>query len=195
MRPLVIYRKIPKISPGAYIFQRPFLRGLFLEGLIFGGACLRREICVSKSIGLTVSFLLCYTLYLMAIFQVQAPGGLIFGGRFNGGFFCVTGLGAYIWRGLYMEGLIFEILRYGQVLQFWRCAAGWGIIFTTGLTIMGSHTFTTVLSIIGSYIFGFFFLGGVRQFFIFTVSKPTGMFVLQMKSKGFLFQSKKWVSS
>ena len=33
-----IYRKIPKISPGAHIFQRPFLRGLFLEGLIFGGA-------------------------------------------------------------------------------------------------------------------------------------------------------------
>ena len=29
------YRKIPKISPGAYIFQRPFLRGLFLEGLIY----------------------------------------------------------------------------------------------------------------------------------------------------------------
>ena len=28
------YCKIPKISPGAYIFQRPFLRGLFLEGLI-----------------------------------------------------------------------------------------------------------------------------------------------------------------
>ena len=35
------YRKIPKISSGAYIFQRPFLRGLFLEGLIFGGAYLR----------------------------------------------------------------------------------------------------------------------------------------------------------
>ena len=31
------YRKIPKIIPEAYIFQRPFLRGLFLEGLIFGG--------------------------------------------------------------------------------------------------------------------------------------------------------------
>ena len=30
------YCKIPKISPGAYIFQRPFLRGLCLEGLIFG---------------------------------------------------------------------------------------------------------------------------------------------------------------
>ena len=33
----VLYRKIPKISPGAYIFQRLHLRGLFLEGLIFGG--------------------------------------------------------------------------------------------------------------------------------------------------------------
>ena len=32
------YRKIPKISSRAYIFQRPFLRGLFLEGLIYGGA-------------------------------------------------------------------------------------------------------------------------------------------------------------
>ena len=31
------YHKVPKISPGAYIFQRPFLRGLFLEGLIYGG--------------------------------------------------------------------------------------------------------------------------------------------------------------
>ena len=49
-----IYRKNPKISPGAYIFQRPFLRGLFLEGLIFGGAYLWREICVSKSIGLAL---------------------------------------------------------------------------------------------------------------------------------------------
>ena len=51
---LSFYCKIPKISPGAYIFQRPFLRGLFLEGLIFGGAYLRREICVSKSIGLAL---------------------------------------------------------------------------------------------------------------------------------------------
>ena len=46
--------KIPKIRPGAYIFQRLFLRGLFLEGLIFGRAYLRGEICVSKSIGLAL---------------------------------------------------------------------------------------------------------------------------------------------
>ena len=31
------YRKIPKISPGAYIFQKAFLRGLFLVGLVYGG--------------------------------------------------------------------------------------------------------------------------------------------------------------
>ena len=80
------YRKIPKISPGAYIFPRPFLRGLFLEGLIFGGAYLWTEICVSKSIRLALflevnlPFLLRFTLKLRAIFQVQAPGGLIFGG-------------------------------------------------------------------------------------------------------------------
>ena len=30
------------------------LRGLFLEGLIFGGAYLQKEICVSKSIGLAL---------------------------------------------------------------------------------------------------------------------------------------------
>ena len=30
------YRKIPKIIPGAYIFQRPFLRGSVLEGLYLG---------------------------------------------------------------------------------------------------------------------------------------------------------------
>ena len=30
------YRKIRKISPGAYIFQRSFLRGLYWEGLIYG---------------------------------------------------------------------------------------------------------------------------------------------------------------
>ena len=63
------YRKIPKISPGAFTFQRPFLRGLYLEGLIFGGAYLRREICISKSIGLALQkegnlpFFLCFTLY------------------------------------------------------------------------------------------------------------------------------------
>ena len=76
------YRKIPKRSPGAYIFQRPFLRGLVLEGSIFGGAYVRREICVSKSIGLACSvkeiYHFCFVLLCIrfeAKFQVQAPRG------------------------------------------------------------------------------------------------------------------------
>ena len=103
------YRKIPKISPGAYIFQRSFLRGLFLEGLLFGGAYLWRQICVSKSSGLALQlkenllFLLCFTLYLRAISEYKAPGGLYMEGRFNGRFFAFQVWGAYIWRGLFSE--------------------------------------------------------------------------------------------
>ena len=80
-----------------------------MDGLIFGGAYLRREICVSKSIGLTfylevnLPFLLCFSLYLRAIFQVQAPRGFYLEGRFNGGFFALLVRGAYIWRGLFSE--------------------------------------------------------------------------------------------
>ena len=84
-----------------------------MEGLIFGGAYVRREICVFKSIGLACSgkeichFLLCFTLYSRANSMYKPPGGLIFGGAIKRRVFCVT-----IWRGLYMEGLIFGILRY-----------------------------------------------------------------------------------
>ena len=98
------YRKIPKISPGAYIFQRPFLRGLCWEGFIYGG-----KFCISKLIGLALSlevnspFLLCFTLYLRAIFQVQAPGAIYLEGRFNGAFFAIQDWGGDIWRGLFSE--------------------------------------------------------------------------------------------
>ena len=46
--------------------------------------------------------------------QVKDPpgGGLYLEGQFNGGFFELRVWGAYIWRGLYMEGLFFGILRY-----------------------------------------------------------------------------------
>ena len=40
-------------------------------------------------------------------FQVQAGGGLYLEGRFNGGLFVLRVWGSSIWRGLYMEGLIF----------------------------------------------------------------------------------------
>ena len=71
---------------GIFLVRKWINNILFLEGLIFGGAYVRREICVSKSIRLTlqlevnIPFLFCFTSYSKAIFQVQAPGGRIFGG-------------------------------------------------------------------------------------------------------------------
>ena len=84
------YRKIPKISPGAYIFQEPFLRGFF-----FGGACVRMEICVSKSIRLACRgkeiYHFCFVLLCIRgqIPSTSPPGGLYSEGRFNGGFFAL----------------------------------------------------------------------------------------------------------
>ena len=72
------YRKIPKTSPGAYIFQRPFLRGLFFEGLIFGGAYGWREI--KNRLGQPSSWKEIYRFSLFYFvfdghFQVQVPRG------------------------------------------------------------------------------------------------------------------------
>ena len=50
---------------------------------------------------------------IFALFYFVLEGNFpILEGRFNGGFFALRVWGAYIWRGLYMEGLIFGILRY-----------------------------------------------------------------------------------
>ena len=69
------------------------------------------------------------TLYLRAIFKYKPPGGYvrrgdltegflrgayIRRGDLTEGFFALRAWGAYIWRGLYMEGLIYGILRYLQ---------------------------------------------------------------------------------
>ena len=69
------YRKIPKLSPGAYIFQRPFLRGLSTEGyllfkidwasLILGGKC---------------TVLALFYFVFEGNFPSTSPRGLIFGG-------------------------------------------------------------------------------------------------------------------
>ena len=45
------YRKIPKISPMAYIFQRPFLRGLFL-----GQAYIRRGLSTEGNLHLKIDW-------------------------------------------------------------------------------------------------------------------------------------------
>ena len=56
----------------------------------------------------------CFCLVLLFIWgQFSNPqGGLYLEGQFNRGFFVLPVWGAYIWRGLYMGGLINGILRY-----------------------------------------------------------------------------------
>ena len=60
----------------------------------------------SLILGRKFTVFLCFTLYLRAISKYKPPGGLIFGGAFLRRGFCVRSLG-----GLYLEGLIFGILR------------------------------------------------------------------------------------
>ena len=88
-----------------------------MEGLIFGGAYLRRDICVSKSIELALLlevnlpfFALFYFVFEGNFPSTSPRGGLYLEGRFNGGFFALPvwggGLifgGAYTLRGLFSE--------------------------------------------------------------------------------------------
>ena len=80
---------------------------LSLEGLLFGGAYVWREICVSKSIGLACSekeiYHFCFVLLCIRgqIPSTSPPGVLYSEGRFSGGFFALR-----FWGGLYLEGLI-----------------------------------------------------------------------------------------
>ena len=55
-------------------------------------------------------FLLCFTLYLRVISQVQDPrGAYIWTGDVTEGFFALPVWGAYIWSGLYKEGGILTL--------------------------------------------------------------------------------------
>ena len=89
---------------GAYFWRR-----LYSEGLIFGGTHVRREICVSKSIGIACSgkeiYHFCIVLLCIRgqIPSTSPPGDFYSEGRFNGGFFALRFWGAYIWRDLFSE--------------------------------------------------------------------------------------------
>ena len=81
------YRKIPKISPGAYIFQRPLF-----EGFVFGGAYIRRGLSTegnlrfnidwaSLIVGSKFTVFALFSLYLKyKLPEGRGGGGLIFGG-------------------------------------------------------------------------------------------------------------------
>ena len=86
------YGKIPKISPGAYIFQKPFLRGLSTEGnLRF--KLERANLIVGSE----------FTVF--ALFYVV----------FEGNFPSTRLWGVYIWRGDLTEG--FLRYRFGGLIH------------------------------------------------------------------------------
>ena len=80
-----------------------------MEGLIFGGAYLRREILrfktdwVSLIVGSKFTAFALFSFVLEGNFPSTSPRGLYLEGRFNGGFFALPVWGAYIWRGLFSE--------------------------------------------------------------------------------------------
>ena len=61
-------------------FKDPFLEAYFWRGLSMEGNLRFKIDWASLIFGSKLPFLLCFTLYLRAIFQVQDPGGLIFEG-------------------------------------------------------------------------------------------------------------------
>ena len=67
-------------------------------------------------------FLLCFTLSLRGIFQVQAPGGLIFG-HLTERFLRYRFWGAYIWRGLFSE--FYGIRNYEYTFDTESCTGSY----------------------------------------------------------------------
>ena len=100
----VIHRKIPKISPAAYIFRRPFF-----EGHVFGAAYLWGEIdWASHIVGRKFTVFVLFYFVFECKCKYKPQGGISLEGRFNGGFFAlrVWGLlfeGAYTPRGSFSE--------------------------------------------------------------------------------------------
>ena len=85
-----------------------FSKALF-EGLIFGGAFIRRGLSTEENLRFKIdwaSLIVGSKFIVFALFYFVFEGnfpstsrGLYLEGRFNGGFFALPVLGAYIWRG------------------------------------------------------------------------------------------------
>ena len=91
----------------AYIFQRLFLRGLYSEGLIFGGKFPFQNRLGWLVVGRKFTIFVLFYFVFEGKFQVQVPRrAYIRRGDLT------EGLLRYDFGGLYLEKLIFGILRY-----------------------------------------------------------------------------------
>ena len=96
-------------ASGLVFFKGPFWGAFIRRGLSTEGNLRFKIDWASFIVGskLTVFALFNYFNYIWGqISKYKPQGGLYFEGRFNGGFFALLDWGAYIWRGLYTEGLI-----------------------------------------------------------------------------------------
>ena len=109
-----------------------------MEGLIFGGAYLRREICVSKSTWASLTVGSKFIVFALFYFE------------FEGNFPSTSPQGAYIWRGDLTEG--FLRYRFGGLIfggtYTWRglFSEFYGILLTT-VYFMSSILKTYTISI------------------------------------------------
>ena len=93
------YHKIPKISPGSYIFQRPLLRGLSMEGNLrfkidWASLIAERKFKI---------FALFYFVFEGNFPSTSPRVAYIWRGDLMAVFFALRVWGAYIWRGLFWE--------------------------------------------------------------------------------------------
>ena len=87
---------------------------------MFGGAYIRRGLSMEGNLRFKIdwaSFIVGRKYTVFALFYLVFKGNFqvqyyIWRGDLTEGFFALRVWGAYIWRGLYMEGLIFGFLRY-----------------------------------------------------------------------------------
>ena len=104
-----------------------FSKALF-EGLIFGGAFIRREIAFQNRLGQPCRskeiYRFCFVLLsILGQFPSTSPpgGSLYLEGRFNGGFFALRVWVPFIWRGLYIwRGLLLEFYGSYQLNDHWH---------------------------------------------------------------------------
>ena len=97
------YHKIPKISPGAYIFQRPLL-----EGLIFRGAYIWRGLSTEGNLHFKIDRA---CLIVGSKFTIFALFYFVFEGNYPS----TSPWGAYIWRGDLTEA--FLGYRFGGLIH------------------------------------------------------------------------------
>ena len=110
---------------------------------------------------MNLPFLLCFTLYLGAIFQVQAPVGLIFGGAIEPRVFCVTGLGS-----LYLEGLLHGGAYFWNFTVFSLGASSLGAVLTRGTQLnVSSGEETAILKNKGNTFCLSYLAGGTSELF------------------------------